>query len=237
MGTVGVMASAVMGVYSQNKALEAQGRANAQTARNYITSMNYSFQNLEQERSDAFDATVADLQKTRLQGNRMSKSVDAAVNEGLMGGGRTANLVKRAARADTARAVDASKDNYRRKSNEIDLNKEATLLGTQRQIGAIQQVKRPSLLSTLVQLGTSYYSARQTEDAIHAIRGQAGVGQGAKGTVTQKPFDSNLNMYFNVNESVVDSVFKRETDWLAPSEGARRNYTFSNPFTTPRNFF
>ena len=46
MGMAFTMASTIFGIYSQNKALEAQGRANLATARSMVTSMNYSLQNL-----------------------------------------------------------------------------------------------------------------------------------------------------------------------------------------------
>ena len=50
MGVAMAVGSAALGLYGQNKALEAQGRANAQTAKNLLMSMNYSLQNMEQER-------------------------------------------------------------------------------------------------------------------------------------------------------------------------------------------
>lgn len=233
MGTMAAiaMASTAMTIYGENKALEAQGRANAQTARNYITSMNFSFQNLEQERADAFDATVADLQKIRLQGNRQVKSVEAAVNEGLAGGGRTADMLKRSARADVNRAVWSSKDNYARKSNEIDLNKESTLRGAKMQISSIQQVEKPSIWNTLLRFGISYVGATQTQDALSAIRGQAGVrgGQTAMQNTTQQTMLSNMNMYTDYKANAINSVMHVETDWLAPQ---RSYYTFQNPYTS-----
>lgn len=48
----------------------------------------------------------------------------------IQGGGRTANRLMRAAEADTSRTVASIQDNFTRKSNEVDLNKEATLLST-----------------------------------------------------------------------------------------------------------
>lgn len=167
--------SALINTYSQNKSLIAQARANAQTAKNIITTMNYSMQNYEQERYDAFEATIAELEKINLQGNRQVTSVSAAVNEGMQGGGRTAALIKRSAQADVNRAVSASKTNYEKKSNEIDLNKEATLLNARSQLQGIQQIEKPSILSTLINLGTNYYQARQTLDSIDLIRTKAGV--------------------------------------------------------------
>ena len=93
MGTVLAIGSAFSSVYSQNKSLEAQAKAQQATIKNLITSMNYSFQNLEQERKDAFEATIAELEQLKIQGNRQTTAVSASVNEGLAGGGRTADLI------------------------------------------------------------------------------------------------------------------------------------------------
>lgn len=175
MGTVFAVGSALYGQYANNKALQAQGAANRQTARNYITSMNYSLQNLEQTRRDAFEATIDDLEQNKLQGSRQEAMVNASVNEGLQGGGRTANLLKRSAQADTNRAISSIKENYKKKSNEIDLNKEATVLNARNSISSIKDVKKPSLLSTLVSLGTAYMGARTTWESINGMRHQAGV--------------------------------------------------------------
>lgn len=177
MGMAFTMASTIFGIYSQNKALEAQGHANLATARSMVTSMNYSLQNLEQERRDIFEATVQELERTQLQGRRLTSSVSAAVSEGLQGGGRTANLLVRSADADTHRAMASVKDNYQKKSNEVDLNKEATLMNTKAQIRSIRDVQKPSLLGTIAQLGTAYLGARQEQEKINLMRKQAGVGQ------------------------------------------------------------
>lgn len=175
MGVAMAVGSAALGLYGQNKALEAQGRANAQTAKNLLMSMNYSLQNMEQERADAFDATIDELEKLKIQGNRLTSQVSASVNEGLAGGGRTANLIKRASQADVDRSEVNAKENYHRKSNEIDLNKESVLLSTKNQIGSIKQVEKPSILSSLMTLGTAYYSGLQTQEAIKAIQSKSGV--------------------------------------------------------------
>ena len=177
MGMAFTMASTIFGIYSQNKALEAQGHANLATARSMVTSMNYSLQNLEQERRDIFEATVQELERTQLQGRLLTSSVSAAISEGLQGGGRTANLLVRSADADTHRAMASVKDNYQKKSNEVDLNKEATLMNTRAQIRSIREVQKPSLLGTLAQLGTAYLGARQEQEKINLLRKQAGVGE------------------------------------------------------------
>ena len=216
--------------------------------------MNYSFQNLEQERADAFDATVADIQKIRLQGGRMTSQVSAAVNEGLAGGGRTADMLKRSAMADANRAVWSSKDNYARKSNEIDLNKESTLRGAKMQISSIQQVEKPSLWSTLFKVGASYYGAKQTEDAIQGIRAQGGVKDSDSWSNSLDPFATGGSsgssgsfynrMYWDTNTSTYKTIFDDapqytallgDTDWHNSFK-----FTYTNPFAEKHqttNFF
>ena len=166
------MGSTAMQIYNQNKALEAQGRANAATARSMFSSMNHTFMNYEQQRRDIFEATVEEVEQTQLQSRRLTSSVSAAVAEGLQGGGRTADLLVRSSEADENRAVASVKDNYRGKSNEIDLNKEAELLNTKAQISGIREVHKPSLLGTLMQFGTAYLGARQQQESIDLLRKQ-----------------------------------------------------------------
>lgn len=175
MGTVLAVTAALTKTYAQNKALEAQGKANQQTAKNIVMSQNYSFQNLEQERSDAFESTVAELERTNLQGNRQEASVRAAVNEGIMGGGRTANLINRAAEADTNRTLSSVRTNYEKKSNEIDLNKEAVSINAEQQIKSIKNVEAPSPFSTMLSIGSAFIESKGTQESIGAIRSNAGV--------------------------------------------------------------
>ncbi|WP_308546214.1 hypothetical protein [uncultured Selenomonas sp.] len=247
MGAVVAVGSALVDVYAQNKSLEAQARANVQTAKNIITSMNYGFQNLEQERADAFDATVADLQKIRLQGGRLTSQVGAAVNEGLAGGGRTANLLKRSAQADTNRALSSTRDNYRRKSNEIDLNKESQAMEAKGRLNSIAQVEKPSLWSTLLKLGTAYYRAEQTEDAIQGIRAQGGVKDSAMSTgsshsssgVSNKLYwDTSSSSFKTIYDDAPDysSLFHTNIDWKNTSF----KFEYINPYTEKNqtiNFF
>lgn len=257
MGAVVAVGSALVDVYAQNKSLEAQARANVQTAKNIITSMNYGFQNLEQERADAFDSTVADLQKIRLQGGRLTSQVAAAVNEGLAGGGRTADLLKGTTQADTNRALSSSRDNYLRKSNEIDLNKESQALEAKERLNSIEQVEKPSLLSTMLKLGTAYYRAEQTGDAIQGIRAQGGVKDSNSWSHSLDPFtmstggsssssgDSN-KLYWDTSSSTFktiyddapdySSLFHTNTDWKNTSF----KFQYINPYAEKNqtiNFF
>lgn len=175
MGTALAIGSVMAQTYAQNRSLIKQGEANRKTASNYIKAMNYSLQNYDMQRQDAFEAVVDELERVKLQGNRVSSGVNNAVNESMMGGGRTADLLKRSAVADLARTTNQLKANYTKKRNEIDLNKEATLLNTKGAISAIQDVEKPSLLSTLINIGTAYVGGLQAAEQIKAIQEKAGV--------------------------------------------------------------
>lgn len=213
MGVALSITSFLTSTYANNQALIAQGRANQQTARNYLKTMNYSFQNLEQERLDTFESTVSDLEKTKLQGNRMEGMVNAAVNESLEGGGRTADLLKRGASADTARATGSIKDNYRKKMNEIDLNKEASLLNAVSGIKSIQDVQKPSLLGTLVGLAGAYYQGKTTDDSIRAIRNKAGVGSAYSTVQPYKVHTIDWNAMFGKPDTMqFDFTYKNPFD-------------------------
>lgn len=199
------LANSLFGAYSQNQALIEQGKVNQQNARNYVTTMNYNFQNLEQQRHDLFEATVDELEKDKLQGHRLEAQVAAAVNEGMEGGGRTADLLKRAAVADTNRATAQVKANYRKQSNEIDLNKENALNQAKMGIASIQDVKKPSLFGTMLGIATSYYTGKTNELQLSLMRKNAGLdANGSDGyravapsSVSQTQKTTNWNSYFD----------------------------------------
>lgn len=176
MGAVGAVAAMAVQTYGQNRSLIKQGEANRKTAQGYVRSMNYSLQNLERQRQDAFEAAVDDMERVNLQGHRVASGVDNAVNEGMMGGGRTANLLKRNAQADLARTINSIQTNYTKKRNEIDVNKEATVLDTKNAISSIQDVQKPSLLGTLFNLGTAYIGGLEAAEQIKLLQEKAGVG-------------------------------------------------------------
>lgn len=139
------------GNYLSQKAMYEAGQATIDAqAKAAITEMNYAFQGYEQERVDAFDSTVAELMKARQNALRLNSGVRAAVNENVSG--RTGNLLVRAAEGDAAEVAASIKDNYARKSNEIDLNKEATLKSTQSYIDNLNASapKMPSRLANFV---------------------------------------------------------------------------------------
>lgn len=195
MGITGQIMSTVMGTYSQNRSLEQQGLAQQATARNMVQSMNYSFANLEQERQSTFEATIEDLTKTRLQALRQQSAVNAAVNEGMIGGGRTADLVKRSVANDTARTAESIKTNYLQKSNEIDLNKESTLLNTKNQIQSMPKLEKPNILSTMVGWAGDYYSIKNTEEERKHRQKMAGIDDKGNAS-TKRGTRKNANKHF-----------------------------------------
>ena len=115
-----------MGQRSSAAAAQASMEAQAAAA---IRELNYSWQNYEMERTDAFDAAVQKIENTRINALGLNSAVKGAVIENMSG--NTANLLIRNAEGDTARAVASIQDNYGRKSNEIDLNKDYKRISTQ----------------------------------------------------------------------------------------------------------
>lgn len=144
--------------------VKAQQEAAKQQADNVIRSMNYAFQGYEAERQDAFDKAVSEIEKTHLSAMTLNSQLEAAVNEDYAGGGRTADLINRSAKGDELRSVGATKDNYSRKSNEVDLNKESTLINAKTQLSGIKPPDMPSRLGMLVNMGSVYTGYKTSQD-------------------------------------------------------------------------
>lgn len=190
-GALGI-ASTVM----QQRAAEAQategGKAAAATATNAITSMNHEFTNYESERMDAFDQAVSQIQQVRSKAMVSQAAVQAAINEDMSGGGRTADLLARSVQAVGSKNIAAIKDNYISKSNEIDLNKETTLNNAKSYVSGIKAPKAPSrwgaVLTATGQAVSAYTSA--TNARADAVSKGADFdfyrGAVAKGTATNK---------------------------------------------------
>lgn len=137
VGTALSVGGQYLGMRGQVKGLQAQYDAQRQAA---VTNMNYQLQNLENQRVSAFDAAVNQLTKIKQQSQTLVSGVKAAVAENMEG--RTARLLVRNAEGDNARAADSVKDNYTRKSNEIDLNKESAYLSAKSSIDNLGQSVR-----------------------------------------------------------------------------------------------
>lgn len=134
----GSVAKGVLGIAGSVMSANAQADAMRSQANSAITSMNFSFQTYEMERHDAFDSAVEEIAKTRINAMQLNSKVAAAVSEEMSGGGRTADRILRSAQADEARTVSSIQDRYKQKSNEIDLNKESTLVSTKNYLSGLQ---------------------------------------------------------------------------------------------------
>ena len=144
-----------MGQKSSAAAAQASMDAQASAA---IRELNYSWQNYEAERTDAFDAAVQEIENTRINAMGLNSAVKGAVIENLSG--NTANLLIRNAEGDTARAVASIQDNYGRKSNEIDLNKDYKRISTQDYLKNLNASapKSPSRFANFVSTASSALS-------------------------------------------------------------------------------
>ena len=146
------IAGVVVGQSEAEANAKAQGEAVKQQAQNAIRGMNHEFQNYEMERQDAFDSAVQEITNTRLAAMQLGSQVEAAINEEMSG--RTADLLKRNVKGDEARAIDSVKDNYERRSNEIDLNKETSLINTKAYVAGMKAPRAPSRLGALINIAS-----------------------------------------------------------------------------------
>lgn len=143
-----------MGVSNRSSAAMAEAQAGAS-----YKSMNYALMNYEIERQDAYDAAVNEITKVRINQQQLNSQVNAAVMEGQGAGGRTSARLMRAAEADTARTVSSIQDNYLRKSNEIDLNKEQTVLSTHDYLVNLKDSTKPNKLGDILSLAATGLTA------------------------------------------------------------------------------
>ena len=167
-----------MGQRAQAKAAQATMNAQAKAA---ITEMNWNIMDLEQQRTDAFDQAVAEISNTRLNSMQLNSGVNAAVNETMSG--RTANLIVRAAEGDTARAVSSIQDNYQRKSNEVDLNRERQVKSTHEYLENLNASapKMPSRFTNLLSsAATGLNNYTQAKNIMNQQKIVGGVGKTAK---------------------------------------------------------
>lgn len=164
-------AQVAMQAYGMRQQYNAQAKYLEAQAQGVTKETNYAFQNYEIERQDAYDAAVNDIIKTRINQMQLNSQVNAAIAEGYAGGGRTADRLMRAAEADTSRSVASVQDNYLRKSNEVDLNKETTLLSTKDYIAQLQkqgEISRSQKFADILNLGAtalSGYNEYKTQKA------------------------------------------------------------------------
>ena len=188
----------VAGDYMGQRAMakNAQATMNAQ-ARAAITEMNWNIMDLEQQRTDAFDEAVADISNTRMNSMQLNSGVKAAVNETMSG--RTANLIVRSAEGDTARAVSSIQDNYHRKSNEVDLNRERQVKSTHAYLENLNASapKMPSRFTNLLSsaaTGLSNYTQARNLMNTQKIAGNIG-------KTTKKLTSDDIFTYVNMGYS------------------------------------
>ena len=154
----------LMSAYSNYRASRAQAEAQAEAIRaqgiQAIKTMNYALSNFENERRNAYEASVQQLTSIRLGARGLEASVENSTGE--YQSGKTAKLLNRSTRADSLRTTAQVKDNYIRKSDEIDINKERTFINTKEYLSKLQAPRVPTLLGGILsQAGTllSSYNA------------------------------------------------------------------------------
>lgn len=165
--------------YGTYESWRAQDEYASQQRIDVIRQMNQQLQNYNEERRDAYDATVTELMKAQQNALQLNSQVEAAVNEDYAGGGRTADSLMRHSVADNARFTASVQDNYRRKLNEILLNKEATVKSGNNTLAGIKGTTRKSRFSDIVGLVGSGFSAWNTYQDIRNNRetgGKTGLG-------------------------------------------------------------
>lgn len=210
-----------LGQKSQAKAAQETMNAQAKAA---ITEMNWKIMDLEQERTDAFDLAVAEISNTRLNSLQLNSGVKAAVNETMSG--RTADLLVRAAEGDTARAVASIQDNYDRKSNEVDLNRERAVLNTKTYLENLNASapKMPSRLANFVSFAgdalNAYASVRGSGGSKETKTTTSTTGKTNTPTFKAPEFVSNARMSFTEKNGTAWDVY----DLRNRAAGSRRFY-------------
>lgn len=184
-----------MGQRAQAKAAQATMNAQAKAA---ITEMNWNIMDLEQQRTDAFDQAVAEISNTRLNSMQLNSGVKAAVNETMSG--RTANLIVRAAEGDTARAVSSIQENYDRKSNEVDLNRERQVKSTHEYLENLNASapKMPSRFTNLLSsAATGLGNYTQARNLMNTQKITGSIAKTKKSTGTDFDLFNYVNMGFS----------------------------------------
>lgn len=151
------------GVYSGWKAQDAYA---AQQRRDVIAQMNQQLQNYNAERQDAYDYAVTEMMKANQNALQLNSQTEAAVDEDYAGGGRTADAIMRHSVADNARYNASIKDNYRRKLNEIMLNREATIKSGYNTVKGIKGTTRKSRFADVLGLASDGFMAYNTYQVI-----------------------------------------------------------------------
>lgn len=219
----------IYGEYQTQKAMansyQAQMNAKKDAA---IKNMTHLFQNYEIERRDAFEAAAAELDKITRNGAETNAQVEASINEGYGGEGRTATLLNRAVAGDLARATSSIKDNYARKSNEIDLNKESALYQTEDYLNGLNlsAPKMPSRFQnalTIAGMAVSSYTGYRNayENKKNATYGNTTEAKGNLPGKTSSTGNSGYNSFSNWSDGA-------DPDWTRAAGRRVGNSKYTN---------
>ena len=153
---------------AQRRQAEAQADQIIAQAKGAIKTMNYSLGNFENERRNAFEASVAQLGAIRMQARGLEESVQASTGE--YQSGKTAKLLVRSTKADGLRTTNQVKDNYIRKSDEIDQNKERVFLSTREYLSHLETPRIPTLIGGIISQAGTLLSAYNDYKNMNASR-------------------------------------------------------------------
>nr|DAL43818.1 MAG TPA_asm: putative internal virion protein B [Bacteriophage sp.] len=166
---------------AQRRQAEAQADQIIAQAKGAIKTMNYSLGNFENERRNAFEASVAQLGAIRMQARGLEESVQASTGE--YQSGKTAKLLVRSTKADGLRTTNQVKDNYIRKSDEIDQNKERVFLSTREYLSHLETPRIPTLIGGILSQAGALMSAYNDYKNMNANRiSKIGDGSGVGST-------------------------------------------------------
>lgn len=215
---LGVAAKA-LGIYQGWKAereqAKAVGRQMAEQATNAIRSMNYAFQNYEQERKDAFDAAVANLEKMQINARGLQGSVNNAVSED-MSDSVSGRLLSRSVHAEAMRAALSEKMNYTRKSNEIDLNKEQQLLYTKSYTAGLHPPSVPSAMNLFHRFAMGAVEMYGQQQNLEHFRQMNGYYNNKKEVVPKYTYKQAQVQEYNWNSNALASMGSVSTVVRAP---------------------
>lgn len=190
---------ALMGYMGDRANYKAQLQAQRMKMQNAVRTMNHSFQTLEHQRREAYEATIEELNNIQLQNRYLKGSVDAAVSEEL-GDGRTARLLSRAQGGAGLRAMTQSKDNYNRRSDEIDLNKETAYINMQTYVKGLELPEKPSIAKHALNAFIGYKMGKSQANLLQAFNASKGVretqftGENPFSNVKMPMYDSKYNV-------------------------------------------
>lgn len=178
MGSFAIAAgSQLLGYSSQVQQTKAYNQALSRQAGQQIMSYNYDIQNIEMKRRDNFENTIDKVTQAQKQGARNVASITASVNQSLgLAGSRTGKAIEQTSQQDITEAVNSYLTNYARIDASItETERQRQLSASNTMSGIRSQVKdTPSILPTLLGIGTSYVgfkSAQETKGLMQELGG------------------------------------------------------------------